>query len=125
MQITIHKKYIYTDGTPARILCTDVPGTEFPILSMDTYGGLYYHKADGKNLHKTANRDLVEVWEPEDKEPIWCWDSNSTMGRHLKFWDKQNNSTFGYEGFRKGATYDNYAKVEHIEQWMLDAQAKL
>ena len=26
---------------------------------------------------------------------------------------------------RNGIIYTNYAKVEHYEQWMLDAQAKL
>lgn len=123
MQITMGKKYTYTNGESARILCVDSPHTEFPVISMDIDGLIHHHTANGSNEWTTIN--LIEVWQPQDKELVWAWDYTDTVSKRLLFYDKINNSLFTHNGLRNGHTYDNYAKVEHLEQWMLDAQAKL
>jgi hypothetical protein len=123
MNISMDKKYTYTNGKSARILCVDCPNTEFPVISMDQCGQIHYHTANGRNEWTTIS--LIEVWQPQDKELVWAWDYTDTVSRRLSFYDKINNSLFTNNGLRNGHTYDNYAKVKHIEQWMLDAQAEL
>ena len=123
MNISMDKKYTYTNGESARILCVDRPNTQFPVISMDKNGQTHYHTANGSNNWTLIS--LIEVWTPQDKEPIWCWDTNYTCVKVLMFYDAKNKRLFTYEGKRNGIIYTNYAKVEHYEQWMLDAQAKL
>lgn len=117
------KKYTYTNGESARILCVDCPNTQYPVISMDIDGQIHYHTANGSNDWATVN--LIEIWTPQDKEPVWAWDYTDTVSRRLSFYDNTNKCMFKYNGERNGLPYTNYAKVEHIEQWMLDAQAKL
>ena len=123
MQITMGKKYTYKNGQPARILCVDGPNTKFPVISMDIGGLIHHHAANGSNEWTTLN--LIEVWQPQDKEPVWAWNHGADYGRIIRFYDAENKCLFSGDGIRNGLAYPNYAKVEHYEQWMLDAQAKL
>ena len=117
------KKYTYTNGESARILCVDSPHTEFPVVSMDESGQIHQHTANGSNSWTTVH--LIEEWIPQDKEPVWVWEYDNTNTRRVSFYDNTNKCMFKYNGERSGPIYSNYAKIEHIEQWMLDAQAKL
>lgn len=125
MNITMDKKYTYTNGESARILCVDCPNTQFPVISMDGSGRIHYHTTNGSNEWTTIN--LIEIWTPQDKEPVWAWDNEDygKFGRVLQFYDLKNKCLFDPRGQRDGPTYNNYAKVELIEQWMLDVQTKL
>ena len=125
MQITMDKKYTYTNGGSARILCVDSPHTEFPVISMDKSGQIHHHTADGSNSWTLMS--LIEEWTPQDKEPVWVWDNGDygNFRRILQFYDFKNKCLFDYRGKRDGPAYYNCAKVEHYEQWMLDTQAKL
>ena len=133
--IDIHKKYTTKDDKEVRIYATDGIGL-YPIhgavlnyagstndqgwsVGTWTNDGLYDIAAPNSSLN------LVEVWVPKDKEPVWCWDKRDTAGRVLRFWDAKNNRGFQVSGKRRGVIWDNYAKVENVEQWMLDIQAKL
>ena len=123
MQVTMGKKYTYTNGESARILCVDSPHTEFPVISMDESGQIHYHTANGSNSWTLVH--LIERWTPQDKEPVWAWDHGTAYGRIIRFYDAKNKCLFSSDGIRNGLSYPNYAKIEHYEQWMLDAQAKL
>ena len=123
MQITMDKKYTYRNGESARILCIDSNKINFPVVSITNDGTLCYHHADGTAVIKSWN--LIEVWTPQDKEPVWVWDNSYTHRKELRFYDMKNNCVFASNGLRNGLAYDNYARVEHHEQWMLDAQALL
>jgi hypothetical protein len=122
------KKYATRDGREVRIYATD--GKDFnsihgAVLINDDWMVMNWN-SDGRYVSSGAtDADLVEVWQPQDKEPIWCWENHYKARRTLLFWDSVNDSTFNCNGGRNGSRYVNYAKVEHIEQWMLDVQAKL
>ena len=124
MQITTDKKYTYRNGQSARILCTDRNYKNLNIVSMGLDGTITVHEQNGRGVERQW--DLIEVWQPQDKEPVWAWDHKTICGRTLRFYDKENKCLFGEDGRRNGIlSYHNYAKIEHIEQWMLNAQAKL
>lgn len=125
MQIAMDKKYTYRNGEPARILCVDRPDADTPVISMRENGAVFFHRLYGKECKNISEWDLIEVWTPQDKEPIWAWDYTDTVSRRLSFYDNINKCMFKYDGTRNGLPYTNYAKVEHVEQWMLDAQTKL
>lgn len=126
--ININKKYKTRDGREVRIYATDA-GEGYPIhgaYKIDDKWCILFWNSEGLVYNKDviSNFDLVEVWEPQDKEPIWAW-NNTTGMRYLKFWDDKNKCVYYNLGIRNGDTYDSYAKVEHIEQWMLDMQKLL
>ena len=125
MNITMDKKYTYGNGEPARILCVDRNCKDFPVLALAIDGTVTVHTAYGRGLEECW--DLIEEWQPQDKEPVWAWDNKAyrKFGRVLQFYDAKNKCLFYRNGKRDGPAYDNYAKVEHYAQWMLDAQAKL
>ena len=123
MQITMDKKYIYRNGESARILCVDSNKIEFPVVSIANDGTLCYHHADGTAVIESWS--LIEEWTPQDKEPVWAWDKGYACARALRFFDAYNNCCFVSDGSRNGPCFIYYAKVEHLEQWMLDAQTKL
>jgi hypothetical protein len=79
----------------------------------------------GYSENLKSDSDLVEAWQPQDKEPVWCWNNGGLTQSVLRFWDAKNNRGFQVSGKRRGVIWDNYAKVENVEQWMLDIQAKL
>lgn len=63
--IDINKKYRYADGNgKARILCTDRQSEDanYPVVSMDIYGGLYCHQENGVCRYD-RKFDLIEVKE--------------------------------------------------------------
>lgn len=126
-QITMDKKYTYCNGEPARILCVDRPNqASYPVSSMMQNGTIIQHNIYGKYSNAIDGKfDLVEVWEPKDKEPIWEWVSDNIFIRGLCFYDGKNNCLFTKYGKRNGPSYICISKVEHIEQWMIDAQEKL
>ncbi len=123
MQITMDKKYIYRNGESARILCIDSNKIEFPVVSIANDGTLCYHHADGTAVIESWS--LIEEWTPQDKEPVWAWNKEYTCSRVLRFFDANNNRCFKMNGSRNGPDFLYYAKVEHHEQWLLDAQALL
>ena len=123
MQITMDKKYTYRNGQSARILCLDRNYKHLNIVSMGLDGIITVHEQNGRGVERQW--DLIEVWQPQDKEPVWAWDYPDTVSKRLSFYDNINKKLFTYDGKRSGQVYTNYAKVEHVEQWMLDAQAKL
>jgi hypothetical protein len=126
--IDINKKYTTRDGREVRIYATDGEG-RYPI-----HGSIFEHNiwcvstwtehGEQEGRHK-SERDLVEAWQPQDKELVWCWDNDEMTQRTLRFFDAKNSCSFNVIGRRNGVRWDNYAKVEHVEQWMLDIQAKL
>ena len=126
--IDINKKYTTTEGKEVRIYATDGAG-DYPIHGAvldTTQWVLTKWRGDGRYASSPHLHDLVEVWAPKDKEPIWCWDSGHTSQRILRFWDAKNNCTFLHNGKRDSpSVWENFAKVENVEQWMLDIQAKL
>lgn len=128
MTISMDKKYTTRDGRPVRIYAVDAGGN-YPIHGT-IYNGekwniaCWTHSGHCTKAGVYTFNDLIEAWEPQDKEPIWCWD-NTNHVRTIRFWDAKNKCTFSYTGTRNGNKWDNYAKVEHIEQWMLDEQKTL
>jgi len=69
--IDINKKYRYAGdgyGTP-RILCIDRQSEDgnFPVVSMDIYGGFYCHQENGVCIYD-RKFDLIEV---KDKKVLW------------------------------------------------------
>jgi phenolic acid decarboxylase len=130
MMIDINKKYRTREGNEVRIYAVD--GAE-----MHEVHGAY--KLNGGWISETWTKkgtyfatseseiDLIEFtpWIPKDKEPVWCWENDYICLRELKFWDEINKATFTYNGKRIGVRFANYAKVEHIEPWMIEAQSKL
>jgi hypothetical protein len=126
--IDINKKYTTRDGREVRIYATD--GKDFnsvhgAVLINGDWRARNWNPDGMYDSSGATDLDLVEVWQPQDKEPVWCWDDDDITQRGLCFWDAKHNCTFYIDGKRTGSFWDNYAKVEHIEQWMLDAQAKL
>lgn len=125
MQITMDKKYTYRNGESARILCVDRPDADIPVISMRANGALIFHRAYGKEYSDVFEWELIEEWTPKDKEPVWAWDKGYICSRELLFFDANNNCCFMADGTRNGPEFLYYAKVEHLEQWILDAQAEL
>lgn len=125
MQITMDKKYTYRNGESARILCVDRPYADIPVISMRENGAVVFHRLCGKQYSNVSEWDLIEEWTPQDKEPVWAWDKGYACSRALRFFDAYNNCCFVADGSRNGPCFVYYAKVEHLEQWMLDAQTKL
>lgn len=128
MTISMDKKYTTRDGVPVRIYAVDAGGN-YPVHGAVCDGKLWNVSRwtqDGQWTDDGFNSpiDLIEVWEPQDKEPIWCWDDTNHI-RTIRFWDAKNKCTFSYTGTRDGNKWDNYAKVEHTEEWMLDEQKTL
>jgi len=127
--IEVNKKYTTRDGKEVRIYATDGLGA-YPVHGAILEYGIWginswteYGEQEGR--HK-SEKDLVGVWAPQDKEPIWCWNAGDISKRTLRFWDAKGSATFSFRGERGGLSeYKNYEKVQHVEQWMLDAQAKL
>ena len=127
--IDINKKYITKDGREVRIYATDGSGFDSVhgaiLINRDEWMSRSWDKYGIYDPTKHSDNDLIEAWIPKDKEPIWCWENHYKTCRTLLFWDAVNNTIFNVHGGRNHVRYTNYAKVEHIEQWMLDMQAKL
>lgn len=130
MIVDMNKKYIYRNGEPARILCVDryknaEYSNAFKVITLAQNGNLYTHNADGQYIGDNT-LDLIEVWQPADKEPAWAWDDSIIPARlAFGFYDAHNSCLYSSNGLRGGREYDNYRTVEHIEQWMLDKQKEL
>lgn len=57
-----------------------------------------------------------------DGQLVWCWNSDDTHKRELKFYDTKNKVTFYFSGVRDGNGYDNYEAYEgNYPQWALKA----
>ncbi len=129
MSITLDKKYTTRNGREVRVYAI-YEQRDFPIHGAIYVGnGEWYQESwnsDGKRVeHEDDAFDLIELWVPQDKEPVWSWDEGDTAKRELRFWDSKNNCVFICDGGRNGLEYDNYSKVEYIERWMIDCQLKL
>ena len=125
--IDINKKYTTRDGKEVNIYAIYELGyhnVHGAVLCGDVWVSTSWNKDGMYNTGQQAY-PLVEAWQPQDKEPVWCWDKHHTTGRALRFWDAENKCTFYNDNKRGGAYWDNYAKVEHIEQWMYGIQAEL
>lgn len=71
--------------------------------------------------------ELKLPYKPKDKELVWCWDDDFNFERDLKFYDKENNTTFSIaDGKRSGYPYDHYASYEgEYPDWAKEALKKL
>lgn len=47
-----------------------------------------------------------EEWEPQDKEPILCWNEDKPAAAELRFYDAKNECTFYKNGRRDGIKFD-------------------
>lgn len=67
-KIEMGKKYRYRNGKPARIICVDIPGNNYPVVSVSEKDCcIYQHADDGKFVRysgEESGRDLIEVVEP-------------------------------------------------------------
>jgi hypothetical protein len=125
--IDINKKYTTRDGREVRIYATDGLGyhnVHGAVLCCDGWVSTSWNKDGMYNTGQQAY-PLIEAWVPKDKEPVWCWESPLKLQRVLGFWNAKNNCVFKISGERDGSRWDHYAKVENVEQWMSDIQAKL
>jgi len=127
--IDINKKYKTREGQKVRIYATDGAG-DYPIhgaIKASTGWENWVWSKNGNFLVSGEENeyDLVEIPTFEDKEPVWCWNNALMFTRILRFWDNENMCTFSNSGKRNGYVYDNYAKVEHIEKWMIEVQKQL
>lgn len=59
-----------------------------------------------------------------DTQPVLAWNEEETM-RTIGFFDAENKCLFTSLGHRSGMCYDNYAPVENIEPWTIEAWEKL
>jgi endonuclease YncB( thermonuclease family) len=76
MKVEMGKKYT-CNGESIRILCIDKPG-EYPVVGMmEENGDIYYFTENGESI-RCRSMNLVEVWEPQEGEWCWFWDSKSS-----------------------------------------------
>ena len=127
--IDINKKYTTRDGREVTIYATGGLGNYNVHGAVKEINGEWkvnsWTNTGANDISYECKDDLIKVWEPQDKEPIWCWVYEDEVVRWIRFWDAKNNCSFQASGKRDGMVWKHYAKVEHIEQWMLDMQAQL
>jgi hypothetical protein len=72
--INIEKKYTYRNGEPARVLCTDGPLKDYPVISLSIASVAYAHTPEGRNISDGYNDqfDLIES-KPEPRA-VREWD---------------------------------------------------
>jgi len=133
MLVSMDKKYTTNDGKQVRIYSVD-GGGRFPIHGATRKFGEEWVPSSWTPNGKISlssdsyELDLVEVWEPVDKEPIWCFkmgDPTYLAVRHLRFYDAENKGVFKVDGSRGGPIDFTYHKVECVEPWMVEVQNKL
>ena len=66
-----------------------------------------------------------EDWQPyvkpiPDKALVWCWDNTDVACRELRVYITKKESTYSYDGIRKGVMFSNYKQLtpEEIQPWM-------
>jgi hypothetical protein len=59
-KIDINKKYIYRNGSSARILCVDGPKKRFPVVSVNEDGVLFRHLENGECI-SDRNYDITSI----------------------------------------------------------------
>lgn len=65
----MNKKYNYSNGKPARILCTDGYVKKYPVISMTIGGSIYSHNKTGDVAYSVSDAfNLVEAWAPAEGE---------------------------------------------------------
>jgi len=126
--IDINKEYKTRNNLRVRIYATDGAGDSPIHGAIKTKYG-WECNAWGENGTfypcDKSEYDLIEAPTFKDKEPVWGWYDNYSTIRILCFWDDKNKCIFEYGGNRNGLKYDNYAKVDVVEDWMLEMQKKL
>lgn len=75
------------------------------------------------------NWEEVKTFEHEgviyyDTQPVWSWDGDNPA-RYLKFIDAVNKTVFNLCGERCGATYDHYAPIECMDDWIIEVWKQL
>ena len=130
--IDINKKHTTRDGKKVRLYADDGAG-EYSIHGAIKFDdgwkiAIWNIRGGFALVTKTHPNDLVEVWEPQDKELVYAWDNECGCRRILAFYDAHNNRIFLGNGKRGGTTYDNYAKAPDClqnEPWVIEARKKL
>ena len=117
--IKMDKKYKTRDGQDGRILCINAElGSYGSVIGIvDKTIKTWRIKGEYYSVEPSIY-DLIEVWEPQDKELIWCY--NHAHTRLLKFWDGKNKCTFSYSGRRDGSNWRNYAKADNLPPEILE-----
>lgn len=86
-------KYI-SNGKPIRILCTDRPNADYPVVGMCNGGFIMYFTEEGKGSYG-EEYNLVEVWEPQEGEWCWFWDNSSRHPvTHLRVYSGKTDNFF-------------------------------
>jgi len=130
LPIEVGKTYYTGRGSKVRIYATD-GWDEFPIHGavLRNQWEIDAWRRDGKAFseHPSASDIKYEEWTPEDKELVWCWNSENEFGRQLRFWDAKNNKAFKkIDGMRDGVDWRYYAPFEEEwPDWAKEAQKKL
>jgi len=71
---------------------------------------------------------IVDPFELQHKDLVECWDNDWIAIRHLRFYDKINNSTFWADGTsNENLKFDNYKKIERCNEpeWAKEARKLL
>lgn len=123
--ITMDREYTTKDGLQVRIYAVDGADNMIHGAIKFTTGWRMQAWSDFGVAMGKASLCLVEKWTPNDKDPIWCWNNDSTSERRLRFWDAKNYSSFDSNGERDGIAWDHFEKVENIEPWMIEMQKLL
>jgi hypothetical protein len=122
--ILIDNKYTSIGGLKVEIYCIDTEGL-YPIHGAIYNNGTWIEETWTLDGLSSLNYEKYNIWFPKDKEPVWCWDNEDTTRKILSFWDEKYNGVYTHDGLRDGTKFDNYAKVDHLEQWMTKAHELL
>lgn len=73
MKIERDKVYLTRCGTRMRIICTDAPSKNYPVIGMDEEGSTYTYDSEGAFVtDKQMENDLVsEYVEPPKPREVW------------------------------------------------------
>ena len=95
--ISTDKKYTTKNNSEVKLYSLDNGGL-YPIHgAIKNRDKWHISEWDNDGLYNVRSKhdlDLIEVWEPQDKEPIWAWDIDEFSHRIFRYWDK--NLSRGY-----------------------------
>ena len=93
---------------------------------------IYYTVVESWTIAPWIVQEIIPICKEEgvelyDKQPIYAWDNYMTHTRALRFYNKQNNRVFRYDGARGCLSYANYEAIptHMIPEWMIETQKTL